>query len=137
MVEILDAQHTTHKKKKGGAIQFFFFHKNQEWICYIKADKNHLEFHVGKADNQKVTLRCDFFHWLDLSSGKLNPVWGMITQRLKFEGKISFFKMLPKPDFNVNISDKDDPPTAFEKNVRKKPKQAQSAIIINASPPFG
>ena len=134
MVEILDAQYPAHKEKGTGIIQFYFSYKNQEWICYIKADENHLEFCIGTAENPIVTLRCDFFHWLDLSSGRLNPVWGTITQKLKFKGQTSFFKTLPKPDFNVNIKDKDDPYSDFEKNAVKNRKPPQSVIIINASP---
>jgi multimeric flavodoxin WrbA/putative sterol carrier protein len=134
MVEILDAQYPAHKEKGTGIIQFYFSHKNQEWICYIKADENHLEFCIGTADNPNVSLECNFFHWLDLSSGRLNPVWGMITQKLKFKGQTSFFKTLPKLDFNVNIKDKVDPYSDFEKNVVKNRGKPQSVIIINASP---
>ncbi|MDR1455777.1 MAG: NAD(P)H-dependent oxidoreductase [Tannerella sp.] len=137
MIEMLDAQYPAHKEKGNGFIQFYFSHKNQKWSCYIKADENQLEFYTGAADNPTVTLRCDFFRWLDLSSGKLNPVWGMITRKLKFEGQVSFFKTLPKPDFGVRISDKDDTRTAFEKNAAKKWKRPQSVIIINASPRSG
>jgi multimeric flavodoxin WrbA/putative sterol carrier protein len=134
MVEILDAQYLAHKEKGTGIIQFYFSHKNQEWFCYIKADENHLAFCVGTADHPTVTLRCNFLHWLDLSSGRLNPVWGMITQKLKFKGQTSFFKTLPKPDFDVNIKDKDDPYSYFEKNAVKNRTLPQSVIIINASP---
>ncbi|MDR3351179.1 MAG: NAD(P)H-dependent oxidoreductase [Prevotellaceae bacterium] len=137
MVDILDEQYPAHKEKGTGIIQFYLFHKNQEWVCYIKTGENRLEFCTGRADNPTVTLRCDFFHWLDLASGKLNPVWGMITQKLRFQGQTSFFKTLPKVDFNVNIKDKDDPCTAFEKNATKKWQRPQSVIIINASPRSG
>jgi multimeric flavodoxin WrbA/putative sterol carrier protein len=137
MVEILDAQYPAHKAKGAGIIQFYFSHKNQEWACYVKADENHLAFCVGTADNPTVTLRCDFFRWLDLSSGRLNPVWGTITRKLKFAGQTSFFKTLPKPDFSVNIKDKDDPYSGFEKNAAKNRKPPQSVIIINASPRSG
>jgi multimeric flavodoxin WrbA/putative sterol carrier protein len=134
MVEILDEQYAEHKEKGNGIIQFYFSHKNQDWICYIKADENHLEFQTGTADNPTVTLRCNFFRWLELSSGKLNPVWGVITRKLKFEGEVSFFKTLPKVNYNVDIKDKDDPCTAFERNAAKNWKHPQSVIIINASP---
>jgi multimeric flavodoxin WrbA/putative sterol carrier protein len=138
MVEIMDTQYPAHKEKGRGIIQFYFSHKNQEWTCYIKADENHLEFCTGTADNPTVTLRCDFFHWLDLSSGRLNPVWGTITQKLKFKGQTSFFKTLPKLNFDVNIKDKDDPYSDFEKNaVKNRTSPPQSVIIINASPRSG
>ncbi|MDR0370945.1 MAG: NAD(P)H-dependent oxidoreductase [Prevotellaceae bacterium] len=134
MIEILDAQYPAHREKGEGIIQFYFFYGNHDWICYIKVDEIHLEFYTGEAENPTVTLRCHFFHWLDLSSGKLNPIWGMITKRLKFSGKISFFKTLPKGDFSVNICDKDDPCSTFEKNAAKNWKRLKSVIIINASP---
>jgi multimeric flavodoxin WrbA/putative sterol carrier protein len=137
MIEILDAQYTAHKEKGSGIIQFYFSHQNQEWICYIKADENHLVFCTGTAESPTVTLRCDFFHWLDLSSGKLNPVWGVITRKLKFNGPTSFFKTLPKVDFSVNIKDKEDLCSSFEKNAVKNWKRPQSVIIINASPRSG
>jgi multimeric flavodoxin WrbA/putative sterol carrier protein len=137
MVEILDAKYPAHKEKRCGVIQFHFFHDKREWPCYVKADENRLEFCTGTADSPTVTLRCRFFRWLDLSSGKLNPIWGMITRKLKFEGKVSFFKTLPKTDFDVDIEGKNDPPTAFEKNAVKCWKRPQSAVIINASPRAG
>jgi multimeric flavodoxin WrbA/putative sterol carrier protein len=134
MVEILDAQYPAHKEKGNGTIRFYFSYKNQEWPCHLKVDENHIEFHVGDTDNPTVTLRCHFFQWLSLSAGKLNPVWGMITRKLKFEGKVSFFKTLPKTDFSVGIDDKNDRCTAFEKNPARKWKRPQSVIIINSSP---
>ncbi|MDR1170523.1 MAG: NAD(P)H-dependent oxidoreductase [Prevotellaceae bacterium] len=133
MVEILDTYYPEHKEKGNGIIQFYFSHEDQYWTCYIKADERHLEFYTGKADSPAVTLRCDFFHWLDLAAGKLNPVWGAVTQKLKFRGKISFFKVLPR-NFSINIDDMDDPYTDFEKNAVKNWKQPQSVIIINGSP---
>ena len=68
-----------------------------------------------------------------------NPflILGMITRKLKLEGQISFFKTLPKLNFNVNIRDKDDPYSDFEKNAAKNWKRPQSVIIINASPRAG
>ncbi|MDR3366365.1 MAG: NAD(P)H-dependent oxidoreductase [Prevotellaceae bacterium] len=137
MVEILDAQYSAHNQKGTGIIQLYFFHQHQEWICHVKADEHHLEFCTGVADNPTVTLRCSFFRWLDLSSGKLSPIWGALTRKLKFEGQVSFFKTLPKLDFSVNIRDKDDPRTAFEKNATKRWNPPQSVIIINASPRAG
>ena len=137
MVEILDAQYPAHREKGTGIIQFHFSHANQEWPCYVKADENHLEFCVGTADRPAVTLRCDFYHWLDLSSGRLSPVWCTITRKLKFKGRTSFFKTIPKPDFDVNVEDKDDPRSDFEKDALKNRKPPQSVIIINASPRSG
>jgi multimeric flavodoxin WrbA/putative sterol carrier protein len=137
MIEILDTYYLSHKEKGTGIIQFYFLHKDRYWVCYIKTDENHLEFCVGKAQNPTVTLRCDFYHWLDLASGKLNPVWGAVTQKLKFKGKISFFRVLPRRDFDVNVNDKDDPYTAFEKNAIKNWNPPKSVIIINASPRSG
>lgn len=137
MTEILDAQYPAHRKKGEGIIQFYFSHENQEWICHIRADSNCLKFCTGEASYPAVTLKCSFYHWLDLSSGKLNPVWGMITGRLKFKGKVSFFNVLPKMDFDVNIKDRDDSRTVFEKNAIKKWNRPQSVIIINASPRSG
>lgn len=134
MVEILDAHYPAHRGKGNGMIQFYFSYKDQEWPCYLKVDENHLEFYVGEADHPTVTLQCHFFHWLDLSSGKLNPVWGMITRKIKFRGKVLFFKTLPKVDFSVCIEDKNDPYTTFEKKAAGKWKPPQSVIIINGSP---
>ncbi|MDR0385894.1 MAG: NAD(P)H-dependent oxidoreductase [Prevotellaceae bacterium] len=134
MVDLLDARYPEHRDKKTGIIQFYFLHDNQYWICYIKADESRLEFHTGKADSPTVTLKCEFFHWLDLASGKLNPVWGIITRKLKFKGKVSFFGTLPGRSFNTDIGDKDDPYTGFEKHATKKWTPPQSVVIINGSP---
>jgi multimeric flavodoxin WrbA/putative sterol carrier protein len=137
MVEILNRHYPSHENKGTGIIQFHFSHDNQEWICYIKVDETRLEFCIGTSDNPTVSLRCHFFSWLELSSGKLNPVWGMITRKLKFDGQISFFKTLPKPDYNVDISATDDPRTVFEHTPVQNRKTPQTVIIINASPRAG
>jgi multimeric flavodoxin WrbA/putative sterol carrier protein len=135
IVETLNEHYPRHHRKGNGIIRFDFLHKNRPWPCYIKADEKHLTFHEGTPDTPaEVTLQCSFFHWLDLASGKLNPVWGTLTRKLKFTGRTPFFRTLPRPDFSVHISDKDDPASSFEKHAVKNWTPPRSVILINASP---
>jgi putative NADPH-quinone reductase/putative sterol carrier protein len=134
MLEPLDEAYQSHDKKKDGAIQLHLSYQDGVCSCYLKADAEHLTLHAGETENPTVTLRCHFFHWLDLSSKKLNPVWGMLTGKLKFKGDVSFFKALPEMDYTVTMAEKFDPPTPFEKNPSKRWTVPKSVVIINASP---
>lgn len=135
MVELLDEVYPAHRHKAVGTIQFHFTHTGGEPInCYIRADSEHLKLYSGQTSDPTVTLNCDFEHWLDLASKKLNPVWGAIWRKLRFKGDVSFFKTLPDLQFRADLAVQADPITSFEKSSAKHRRPNPSVLVVNASP---
>ena len=134
MVEALQKMYPKHPKKAEGIIQFLLKHNGSIIECYIKADFNELKFFEGIADNPDVTVKSTFYNWLDLAGGRLNPVWGVITGKLRFKGNTGFFDVLPKKTFNNNHLIPTDPVSRFEKNPTKYWEIPKKVVVLNASP---
>lgn len=81
----------------------------------------------------RVSLTCSVSDWVRLASGRLNPLWGIISGRLKFRGKLSFFSALPKVDFRYYLRS-EDPVSRFEKRPRRYWKVPRQILVINGSP---
>ena len=96
MVEKLQQSYSSHDNKAEGILQFQLKHNKENIQCYIQADYKELKLHIGKAENPTVTIKSSFYDWLDLAGGKLNPVMGVMSRKLRFKGDTSFFKVLPK-----------------------------------------
>jgi len=134
MVSKLQLAYTLHEKRADGIIQFHFIHKKQKIDCYMQSTDNQLKLFEGEAENPTVSIRCSFYDWFKLAEGKLNPVWGMLTGRLKFKGKTSFFKILPKRSFVQKLDIPSDPVTDFERNPQKYWKKSQKVVVLSSSP---
>ncbi|HAF30121.1 MAG TPA: hypothetical protein DCG75_13855 [Bacteroidales bacterium] len=134
MVEKLQTFYPTHDKKAGGIIQFHLRHLNENIDCYIKSDEKELRFFEGTAINPTVTVKSTFYNWLDLAGGKLNPVLGVMTGKLKFKGDTSFFKILPRKKLGKELDIPKDPVTKFEKNPQKYWTKPEKIIVLSASP---
>jgi len=133
MVEKLNGAYPGHPQKAEGIIQFHLNHENEEIDCYITSDYHSLSLVKGIAEKPTVTVKSSFYNWLDLAGGRLNPVIGVISRKLKFKGDTSFFKILPR---NVNnpVSVPKDPVTRFERNPYKHWSKPKKVIVLNASP---
>ncbi len=134
MVEKLQYYYPNHDHKSEGVIQFHLSHENETIDCYIQADNNELKFFKGVSSDPTVTVKSSFYNWLDLAGGKLNPVLGVMTRKLRFAGDTSFFKVLPRKSLNGELDIPKDPVTKFEKNPIKYWKKPKKVIVLNASP---
>jgi len=134
MVEKLQKYYPSHDKKNEGIIQFNLTHKDEVFDCFIKADYKELRFFQGIGDNPTVTVKATFYNWLDLAGGKLNPVIGVLTRKLRFKGDTSFFNVLPRKMLNGSINVPEDPVTKSEKKPITYWKKPQKVIVLNASP---
>ena len=79
-----------------------------------------MTFNFGDLEKYDVKLTAKHYDWLDLAAGKLNPVLGVITKKLQFEGDTKVFGKLIKSDslYKIDVDISDDP-TIFEKNLYK------------------
>ena len=134
MVEKLQQKYPLHKEKAEGTIQFHLKHENENVDCFIKSDLESLKFFEGINDNPTVIVKSTFYNWLDLAGGKLNPILGVLTGKLRFKGDTSFFKILPKKSFIDDLNIPEDPVTQFEKNPVKYWTKPKKVIVLNASP---
>jgi putative sterol carrier protein/FMN-dependent NADH-azoreductase len=134
MVEKLQKLYQNHDQKAEGIIQFHLKHKNEIIDCFIKADLEKLEFNQGVAKDSTVIVKSTFYNWLDLAGGKLNPVLGVMSGKLKFKGDTSFFKVLPRKSLNGEVLVPKDPVTKFEKNPTKYWRKPKKVVVLSASP---
>lgn len=121
--------------KNKGVIQLFLKHVNLTIECYFLADGNNIKLEFGRHPDPSCTLSSTLYDWLDLGAGKLNPVWGVITGRLKFKGITKIFdELMPKSAmFKLNNDLPNDPLIKFE---TEKPAASapESIIVINGAP---
>ena len=131
----LNKAYLNQQERFEGIIQFCLKHEREDIECYFEVDDKGVTFKKGTASNPVVTLKSTLYTWLDLAAGRLNPIMGVITKRLRFKGDVSFLSNLSKcmrSDPGIKIYE--DPPTEFEKNPHQNWRKPKNALIINASP---
>ncbi len=121
--------------KEKGSIQFKLKHLDEDIFCYYLADGEKMVFNFGELEYFDAKLTTSLYNWLDLANSKLNPVWGIITKKIKFEGDTKVFDKLIKKEiiFKIN-TDIFDPPTKLEINPVKNWKLPKKILIKNGSP---
>ena len=131
---IIDAYDSSPIKEKG-SIQLHLTHLGDCLECYIVSDGKEMIFDFGQINNYDVKLTATLYNWLDLAGGRLNPAWGVITRKLKFEGDTKTFEKLIKKGSMFKIdADISDPPSQFEINPVKNWKIPEKILVINGSP---
>jgi putative NADPH-quinone reductase len=121
--------------KEKGIIQFCLKENNEIINCYLKADGNKIDFCEGISNSSDVRLEASLSDWLALAGKKLNPVWGVITGRLKFKGEVAYFKKLISNDlYKVDLRPYSDPITNFEISPEKEWKKPGKVLLIDSSP---
>jgi len=133
MVEKLNRAYPGHPQKAEGVIQFHLHHEKNKIDCYITSDNHDLSLVEGVAKKPTVTVKSSFYNWLNLAGGRLNPIIGVVTGKLRFKGDTSFFKILPR-NVNSPVSVPNDPVTQFERNPDKNWSKPKKVIVLNASP---
>ncbi|OFX23080.1 MAG: hypothetical protein A2041_06130 [Bacteroidetes bacterium GWA2_31_9b] len=134
MVDKLQQSYPKHEKKAEGIIQFHLKHNNENIDCYIQSDFERLTFRKGIANNPTVTVKSTFYNWLNLAGGRLNPVVGVMLRKLRFNGKTSFFDVLPKKSFTEDLNIPKDPASKFEKNPSKYWIKPKKVVVLSSSP---
>ncbi len=134
MVEKLQSNYPSHSFKKEGTIQFHLNHEGKRINCFIKVDAHSLNFYEGITEEPTVSVKSSFYDWLNLAGGKLKPVAGVFTGRLKFKGDTSFFKVLPRKQLKNKVIVPVDPVTRFERNPVKYWEKPGKVVVLNASP---
>lgn len=127
--------YSSSEEKKEGSVQFHLMHEGIKIDCYIKTDLNEMTYSEGVISNPIVTLHSTLYNWLDLAANRLNPIFGVMTRKLKFEGDTSFLSsVMPGDMFDLDLSEYADPVTPFERNPQKHWKKPKKIVIINSSP---
>lgn len=138
LIEYVNDAYFYNKLELEGTIQFHLKHKDATLDCFVDVTKKKLILNEGIGINPTVILSATLYNFLNLSSGKLNPVIGVLTRKLRFSGNIGFFKkvMRQKNIFvaGMNLEKYCDPMSDFEKNPHNPWKVPKSVLIINGSP---
>ncbi len=135
LAEYIDRAYRDKVEKHEGVIQFHLTHNREKLDCYLEFTAEGATLYKGVAEGPTVTLKSTLYHWLDLAAGRLNPLVGMVTGKLRFSGDTSFFsKVMSEDMFGTDISEYDDPVTGFEKRPHKYWKIPENVLVINASP---
>jgi len=138
LIEYVNDAYSISEIKLEGIIQFHLTYQDVVYDFFVDVSKDKLTLYEGKEANSTVVLKSKLYHFLDLASGKLNPVIGVLTRRLRFSGDISFFKkvMQQKSIFTagINVEKYNDTMNTFEKNPYKPWIEPKSVLVINASP---
>lgn len=106
-------------------LQFHF--KDIDLCCYVSIATNGVALSDGTSGIYHASLTCDFNDWLKLASGRLNPTWGIVSRRLKFQGDSSLFKLM----YPATLLSSPVEAPKISKRIAKAPK---SVVVLTASP---
>ncbi len=70
-----------------GVIQFSLGEEGGDWVCTIKDKKCTVE--AGQADSPNLTLSAEASNYIDLVTGKLNPMTAIATKRIELKGDLN------------------------------------------------
>jgi multimeric flavodoxin WrbA/putative sterol carrier protein len=131
---IIGAYNNAENKEKG-TIQFFFHHNEDSINCYFTADGQKMEFYFGETGMYDVQVKTTLYDWLDLGNGKLNPFFGVLTKKIRFNGNVNVLYALINRDLIFKIkADISDPPAQFEKHPVRKWLPPRKILVLNGSP---
>ncbi len=68
-------------------IQFSLGEEGGDWVCSIKDKQCTVE--PGKAQNPNLTLSADAANYIDLVTGKLNPMTAIATKKIELKGDLN------------------------------------------------
>lgn len=127
--------HLNRPDKPVGSVQFTLRHKGETYKLYLELDENDIRFHEGTHPDPTAGVEAEYGDWLDLAAGRLNPVWGSITGKLKFSGSIRFFSdAFSNPVKPMDLNGKGDPITDFEKAPHRYWTKPENVLLVNGSP---
>ncbi len=131
---IIDAFNSSSKKEKG-SIRLDLEFRDEKILCYFVSDGDKLVFDFGCIKTYDVKLTASLYDWLELARGKLNPVWGAVTGKLKFEGDTKVFDRIIRKDLLYKIGvETADPPAEFELKPLKNWHPPEKVLVINGAP---
>ena len=110
-------------------ITLSFTFKDIDLDCHIIFTDQEAILKHGVANKYDAKLVCKFSDWLKLASDRLNPIWGIISGRLKFYGDAKLFRALNHAPSIVAPID-----TKKEKTITTPP---QTITVLTASPRKG
>jgi putative NADPH-quinone reductase/putative sterol carrier protein len=130
---IVDEYNASDSKVKG-SVQFHLTH-GEESFDYTIRTAEEMTFAPGTVDDPTASLKSTLFDWLDLSAGRLHPIFGAVTQKLEFSGDTSYFsQVMSGGSFDVDLSEFQDPITPFEKDPTTNWTKPQNVLVVNGSP---
>lgn len=138
IIKHVDKAYRINKVNVIGNIQFNLKEENKIYNYTLNVQKESLSLVQGHSKISTVSLQCSLSDFLDLASGKLNPVFGVITRRLKFSGDKSFFQkvMKHKNMFTAGVHKQDyfEQIETYNKNLYNPWVPPKSIIILNGGP---
>lgn len=107
--------------------QFIFTDIDDGLPVYIMFHEGSVEYSEGFIDAPRVTVRVASSLWLDITSGEKSAAWALFTRKLRVEGRLSDFRLLPKL-----LTKKHDVPHSLPLPKRWTP--PLDVLVINGSP---
>lgn len=68
-------------------IQFRLGAEGGDWVCTIKDKKCSVE--AGQVENPNLTLSAEASNYIDLVTGKLNPMTAIATKKIELKGDLN------------------------------------------------
>lgn len=138
IIKHIDKAYRVNNTNLEGSIQFCLKEENKSYNYRLDVQEDALSLVQGYSKMSTVSLRCTLSDFLNLASGKLNPVLGVITRRLKFSGNKAFFQkvMKHKNIFTIGVLKQDyfEQIETYNKNLYNPWLPPKSIIILNGGP---
>jgi multimeric flavodoxin WrbA/putative sterol carrier protein len=134
LFKFMQERYSRTDDKTNATLQFVLDYQGTKICYYLTMDGGQLSYTKGISQNPFVTLKCKYKDWLDVTSGKLNPVLGAITGKLKFKGDTSLFNKLSSDNNKNNLNVHNDPIENYEEDPTKEWKKPDNVLVVNGSP---
>lgn len=74
--------------------QFFFSDIDGGFPIYLRFSKGRAEFREGRHEHPSIVINTPSDVWLDIAGGVRNPIWAIITKKMKVEGDTGALRKL-------------------------------------------
>ncbi|KAF0133286.1 MAG: isf-10 [Candidatus Saganbacteria bacterium] len=118
--------------------QFILTESEEVYSYYISISNGKAEYFEGKHSSPTIKIHAPVSVWLDLSSGRLNGLWGFITGKYHVEGPLSYLRQMRKV-FGKKFNKSDISEIAveiedYEIEKKRQWKKPDRVLVINGSP---
>jgi len=138
IVKHVDKAYRMNKIHLKGVIQFVLKEEGEIYRYVLDVGVDSVSIKEGFTMDSTVSLTCKLSDFLDLASGKLNPVLGVMTRKLKFTGDKVFFKkvMKHKNMFTVGVSKQHfaEQVRLYNKNLYNPWISPKKILVLNGGP---
>ncbi len=136
LFDFIVKRYDSSKVDKETKISFKLKDGNEVLKFGLTLTKEKIDFIEDVLPNSTVTVECSVNDWLKICSGRLNPVIGAITGKMKFTGDTKALSLISADPSAIikKVDGINDEPGSYEFKNKIKWSKIKNVLIISGSP---